>query len=55
MRNIDQELLKIYNVKSQTDKAISSLKRFLLGIKLDDEINIQEIKKLQPICANSRE
>jgi NAD-dependent DNA ligase len=47
MKNIDQELLKIYTVKSQTDKAISSLKGFLLGIKLDDEINIQEIKELQ--------
>ncbi|MFB9076475.1 BRCT domain-containing protein [Flavobacterium procerum] len=47
MKNIDQELLKVYTVKSQTDKAISSLKGFLLGIKLDDEINIKEVNELQ--------
>jgi hypothetical protein len=47
MSTIDQELLKIFTAKSQADKAISSLKGFLLGIKLDDEINVKEINELK--------
>lgn len=47
MSNTDQALLKIYTAKSQADKAISSLKGFLLGIKLDDDINENEINELK--------
>lgn len=47
MSSIDQELLKIYTSKSQADKAISSLKRLLLGIKSDDEVNEKEINELR--------
>lgn len=47
MSDINQELLKIYTSKAQADKAISSLKGFLLGIKLDDEINEKEINELK--------
>lgn len=47
MSNIDQELLKIYTSKSQADKAISSLKGLLLGIKSDDEVNEKEINELR--------
>lgn len=46
MSTTDQELLKIYTSKSQADKAISSLKGLLLGIKSDDEINEREITEL---------
>lgn len=47
MESTNQELLKVYTAKSQADKAISSLKGFLLGIKLDDEINEKEIEELK--------
>lgn len=47
MESTNHELLKVYTAKSQADKAISSLKGFLLGIKLDDEINENEIRELK--------
>ncbi|MBW4359333.1 BRCT domain-containing protein [Flavobacterium taihuense] len=46
MKNIDQEILKIYTAKSQADKAISSLKGILLGISLDKVINEKELNEL---------
>lgn len=55
MGNINQELLKIYTTKSQADKAISSLKGFLLGIKLDEEINEKEINELKNCVLNHKE
>lgn len=47
MESTNLELLKVYTAKSQADKAISSLKGFLIGIKLDDEINANEISELK--------
>ncbi|HEU4789912.1 MAG TPA: BRCT domain-containing protein [Flavobacterium sp.] len=47
MKEIDQQVLKIYTAKSQADKAISSLKGILLGINLDKEINDKEINELK--------
>jgi NAD-dependent DNA ligase len=55
MSNINQELLKIYTAKAQADKAISSLKGFLLGIKLDDEINVNEINELKKWVTTHKE
>ncbi|MFV8337158.1 BRCT domain-containing protein [Flavobacterium sp. RSP29] len=46
MKNVDQEVLKIYTAKAQADKAISSLKGILLGINLDKVINEKELNEL---------
>lgn len=55
MSNIDQELLKIYTSKSQADKAISSLKGLLLGIKSDEEVNEKEINELRKWVSGHKE
>lgn len=55
MKNIDEETLKIYAVKSLADKALNSLKGILVGINLDGEINEKEINELQKWVSDHNE
>ena len=47
MTKIDDQFIKIYTAKAQSDKAISSLKGILLGINLDETVNEKEINELK--------
>lgn len=44
---MDAKTLQIITSKSQADKAINSLKGILLGINLDNKININEVNELK--------
>lgn len=44
---MDDKTLQIITSKSQADKAINSLKGILLGINLDNKVNINEINELK--------
>jgi hypothetical protein len=47
MGEINNKKLIIYTAKAQADKAISSLKGILIGIRMDFDINTKEINELQ--------
>lgn len=52
MSNIDEKTLNIVTIKQRADKAISSLKGILLGIKSDGTVNSNEIKELEAWVTN---
>lgn len=52
MSNIDEKTLNIVTVKQRADKALSSLKGILLGIKSDGTVNSNEIKELEAWVTN---
>jgi NAD-dependent DNA ligase len=55
MSNIDEQTLKIYTAKAQSDKAISTLKGILLGINLDGTVNEKEINELHKWVISNNE
>ena len=55
MKNYDDFEFQKFTTRSQADKAINSLKGLLLGIKLDSEVNVSEIKELESWCSKHKE
>ena len=55
MKELDHKTLQIVTSKQQADKAISSLKGILLGIKIDETINEKEINELKKWVSKHKE
>jgi NAD-dependent DNA ligase len=55
MENKDNLDYRKFTSRSESDKAINSLKGILTGINIDNHVNIKEIEELQSWCKNYHE